>query len=177
MNSKGRGENILPQNVPWMTCGFFWAADNWNPTDTRIAYYPLSLNCLKELRWKKRIEMGTYTRKRAIPRDNFLCQKHLSTWHGKPLFSKYLLFSSSCELSSSLQSPGSLPLLSSGWYVVVILNYSLIQQGYFLHHTMFNVNTGRNSVAPEYVLCKIRDGSSVLPRISMMLRKEKLLKK
>lgn len=61
-------------------------------------------------------EVKNLDRKRAIANDNFLYQKDFSIWHGKHLFTKYLLYSFSCELSSSPLKPQT-PSLYSGWYI------------------------------------------------------------
>ena len=46
--------------------------------------------------------------KELIPKITFY-QRDLTTWYGKQLLTKHLLFSSYCELSSSLLKPHTLP--------------------------------------------------------------------
>ena len=90
-----------------LACGLFWAEGNEDTTDSGKLFIS-PLNCLKTFR------KGAYTRKRAITRDN------LFAWQGKHLFTKRLLFSSSCELSSLPLKPGPPPLLlSSEWCMIL----------------------------------------------------------
>lgn len=70
-------------------------------------FFNLSLNCLKEFL------IEGLCQKRANTRENLLYQKHLTAWHGKNLFSKYVFFSFSCTLSSSPWVPQTLTLLLS----------------------------------------------------------------
>ena len=64
-------------------------------------------------------------------RDNFLYQKGLSEWQGKRLFTKHLLFLSSCGWSSWPLKPQALTysLLSSGHYIS--LKYLAVGFSYF----------------------------------------------
>ena len=87
------------QNMPSKNV-LLWHVDNFKlkMVGAQQTQGELFTSSLEEFRW------GACTRKSAITRDNFLCHKDLSAWHGKYLFTKHLLFSS-CEFSSFPLTP------------------------------------------------------------------------
>lgn len=66
---------------------------------------------------------------RVIIRNKFLYHRDLSAWHGKDLFIKHQLFSSTCDLSSIWSPRPLLYLPRSGWYMS--LSYLTARESHF----------------------------------------------
>ena len=101
-----------PLQTGHMVCGLFWTEDIWDPKDSGKADY-YSLNCLKDL------VRGPLSGRELTPKITFSIRNiYLSAWHGNHLLTKYLLFSSSWNLSSSPLSPNPHSLLlHSEWHI------------------------------------------------------------